>query len=331
MTFRILVLLSLSAGVAFASSSTPTAQTPFPTEKNARLEQLDDTFTVEGRVRIPRRLKIEAYRAITIKGEGEDATLEISGKVNMRAATGGHIVFQNVWVEITPECKEITLGQCLFKGKGGIRPSPDGPSKAKITFEGVESERSASVTLEASHGTLLMDRCWLDGPLVIRGMPRSETSKSALTVSLYGCSGEQPQGRIRGLLGGATIEGIKDGTIRACDFAGRKVHFIDNQKLFFDGNNARADLVEFRYSPGTKISGLKIAKTDFRTEKLVLAAPVAKKAARLTFDKCYFRGLEDLETIRGEMLEDAENSESGIEAVLRDVVTRPHGFGGNAN
>jgi len=304
------------------------AQVPFPIDKNARLEELGDTFTVTGRMRIPRRISIEAMRELTIKGEGTDATLEVSGNVKMRAATGGKIEFSNVWLELTPECKEIHLADCLFKGRRGIRPSPDGPSDTKIFFERVDFERSASMTIEASNGSILMDGCTLDGPLVLRGVSRSETVKSGFTVAVYGSSGRD-RDRVKGLLGGVTIEGIKDGTIRTCDLAGPQALFIDNRKLYFDGNNARAKRVEFRNTTSGGFGGLKIAKSDFRPKKLVLSSPRAEGVSeRLTFDSCFFRGIEDPDTLRKEMLEDSENAESGVMAVLRDVRAQPHGLAG---
>jgi hypothetical protein len=327
LTVQSVAVFSVLALCALPSLAAP--QTPFPVDKNRRLEDTDDTFTVKGRMRIPRRLSIEAMRAITIQGEGDDATLEISGKVKMRAATGGKIVFRDVWVELTPECREISLANCIFKGRGGIRPSPDGPCAAKISLEGLESDRGVSITIEASGGSILMDGCFLDGPLVLRGVPKSEKGKSSLTISVYGSTGEVERRR-RGLFGGITIEGVKDGTIRTCDIAGREALFIDNRKLALDGNNLRSDRVEFRSTVGVKFSGLKITKTDFRADKLVLSAPMqGKKTGRLTFETCYFRGLEDPETIRKEMLRDSKNSESGVVAVLRDIREKPLGLAGN--
>jgi hypothetical protein len=323
---RLLVLFVFASPAALAS-----AQIPFPIDKNQRLEELGDAFKVTGRMRIPRRLSIEAMRALTITGEGDGATLEISGNVKMRAATGGQIEFRNVWVELTPECKEISLANCIFKGRGGVRPSPDGPSDTRIFFEAVEIERSASMTIEASGGSILMDRCYLDGPLVLRGMPRSETVKSGFTVSVYGSSGKV-DGRVRGLLGGITVEGIKDGTIRTCDMAGPQAVFIDDRKLTFDGNNVRTKRAEFRNTVNSGFDGLKITKTDFRAEKLVLSSPVQEdRLERLMFDNCYFRGLEELGTIRNEMLEDAENSKSSALAVMRDIRPQPHGLAGVEN
>ena len=322
----------LHALAALAPTPLAAAQVPFPVDKDLRLEDLGTAFTVTGRVRIPRHVSIEAMRALKIQGSGVDATLEISGAVKMRAATGGEIEFRDVWLELTPECKEIHLANCIFKGRGGIRPSPDGPSDADIFFERLDSERAAALTIEASAGSILMDRCYLDGPLVLRGIARSDSAKSGFTVSLYGSSGKV-DGRVRGLLGGITIEGVQDGTIRTCDLAGPQAVFIDNRKLTFDGNNVRAKRAEFRNTVGGGFAGLKITKTDFRADKLVVSSPrQAEKTERLTFDGCYFGGLEDPATIRKEMLEDAENNaESGALGVLRDIRPQPHGLAGLEN
>jgi hypothetical protein len=317
---RLVALLLLT----FPSS----AQTPFPTDKNARLEELDTVFSVSGRVRVPRRLSLECFRAVKIVGKGDDATLEISGKLTMRAATGGQIEFVDVWVEFTPECKEITLGDVIFKGKGGIRPSKDGPIDMKVGLERLEVENSASVTIEAADGSILMDGCWTRGPLTIRGVSRSATTKSGLSLAIYGSSG-QVENRIKGLLGGLTIEGLKDGTIRTCDIAGPQALFVDNRKLALDGCNLRAKRVEFKNTAPGGFGGLKITKDDFRAQELVLSSPPqAEKQERLTFETCYFRGLEDLDTIRKELLKDALNSESAALAVLKDIRPTPLGLAG---
>ena len=325
MHLRVSIPFALALSVLGSLAS---AQVPFPVDQNQRLEELGDSFVVKGRMRVPRRVSLECMRAIKIKGDGPDATLEISGNVKMRAATGGEIEFRDVWVELTPECKEIHLANCVFRGRGGVRPSPDGPSDTSIFFEKVETERSAAMTIEAIGGSILMDGCNLAGPLVLRGVPRSETVKSGFTVAVYGSSGKE-QDRIKGLLGGVTIEGLKDGTIRTCDLAGPQALFIDNRKLALDGNNIRPKLAEFRNTTSGGFGGLKITKTDFRPEKLVLTSPPqAEKTDRLTFDGCFFRGLEDPDTIRKEMLEDSLNSKSGALAVLKDVRGQPHGLAG---
>jgi len=320
--------LALACSVHVVLAALGAAQSPFPADEDVRLEEVDKAFTVSGRVRVPRTASIEALRAISIRGVGDDATLEISGTLNWRAATGGNIELRDVWLEITPECKEITLANCSFRGKGGIRASKNGPSRAKITLEKVEADVGCAVTIEATAGTLLMDGCFLDGPLVVRGVRRSDTVESNLTFAMYGSSGKE-QNRVRGLLGGLTIEGVKDGTIRGCDVAGPLALFADNRKLFLDGDNLRAKRVEFRNSASGGFGGIKITKTDFRPEKLVLVSPPQEKSTeRLTFDACYFNGLEDLATLRAQMLEDAENSQSAALAVLRDVRAQPHGLAG---
>jgi hypothetical protein len=91
----------------------------------------------------------------------------------------------------------------------------------------------------------------------------------------------------------------------------------------------RAKRVEFKNTASGGFAGIKITKNDFRADKLVvLSPPQAEKQERLTFETCYLRGLEDIATLRKEMLEDAENSESGALAVLRDVRSAPLGLAG---
>ena len=91
-------------------------------------------------------------------------------------------------------------------------------------------------------------------------------------------------------------------------------------------NVSRSSFSSWRGEDRTSFSG---RKSDFRSEKLVLVSPrQAEKQERLTFETCYFRGLEDLDTIRTEMLEDALNSETSALAVLRDIRSTPLGLAG---
>jgi hypothetical protein len=111
--------------------------------------------------------------------------------------------------------------------------------------------------------------------------------------------------------------------------AGPQALFVDNRKLALDGCNLRAKRVEFKNTAPGGFAGLKITKNDFRAAKLVLSAPPqAEKQERLAFETCYFRGLEDLDTIRKELLKDALNSETAALVVLKDIRPTPLGLAG---
>lgn len=303
---------------------------PFPTDKNTRIEDEGAIYTVAGRQRIPRRVSITAMRAITIQGEGEGAVLEVSGDLKLQPATGGRIELKDLWLEITPECRDLELRSCAFTGKGGIRPSPDGPNDTRIFMSNVEFERGTTMTLEASGGDVDMLACFFDGPLVLRGIPRSERAGSTLVVSMLSSKGGQ-NGRPKGVLGGITVEGLKEALIRNCDIAGPEALFVDNGKLTFDGNNARAARVEFKNSSYGKFKGLDVKNCDFRTPALVFTCPtLGKKAERIVIDHSYFGGSEDPDTIKREKLSDQENNpETGALTILKDVCTVPLGLGGD--
>ncbi len=299
------------------------AQTPFPADRTTDLREDGATYTVEGRVKIPRNVSITALRQMTVRGNGTDSVLELSGALKLKAATGGKIKLIDVWLELTPDCKELVLSHVQFFGRGGIRPAPDGPADTKIFMEYTDFLERATLTLEMTGGELDIQSSRMTTTATIRGIPRSEKSNSKLDVMILGCTGRE-----QGLLDGLVIESAKSVLVRNCDIAGSESRFVDNEKLDFDGNNARCRALEFRQTTFGGFKRTKVHNTDFTTPRVLFHAPTdGDKAERLKLDHCYFDGMEDPATIKERLIEDAERDpENGVLIQFSRISPTPLGL-----
>ncbi len=306
------------------------ADKPFPLDKTIEIKELGQTFTVEGRQYVPRNVKITNLRACKIRKKGDEpAVIEVDGPLKLKALTGGRISFEDVWLEIGPECKEVTLSHVEFKGNGGIRPSEKGPGKARIFMEYVYFYGRASMTLSQKQGKVDMQSSHSDAPLTIHGARKSEKSESKLVFQMMGCKGQE-NGRPIGILGGMTCDGVKEILARNNDFGGQTTTFKDCSKVMFDGNNARSNTTEFHQSAYGKFGGTTIKNNDFDSQIVFNTPSKGGKAERVKLDHNWYRGLTQEDDILREMVVDnRRNAEIGVKAVFEKVCPRPLGLGGD--
>ncbi len=85
------------------------AQGPLPVDKSATWKTDGMAFSVEGRVRIDPKVALASQRALTIRGVGEGATVVVAGSLELKAVTGGTNVFENLTIEVAPECRSLYL------------------------------------------------------------------------------------------------------------------------------------------------------------------------------------------------------------------------------
>ena len=96
-------------------------QSPLPVDRDATLKTQDAVYTIEGRVLLESRIDLESQRAIRLRGLGEGATLVVAGSFTAKAALGGANLFENVTIEVAPECRELYLANVTWSSGGGIR------------------------------------------------------------------------------------------------------------------------------------------------------------------------------------------------------------------
>ena len=318
---RPLVLL-LAAAPALAQRGVP-----IPLEKDSTNRDDNVTWIVEGRQRLPSHVALKSLRACTIQGAGAGAVLEVEGELDLRAATGGTIVIDGVWVEPVERCKGLTLLNVRFRGDGGLRTPEEIMVDAELTLSDTNFEGKARLDLGLFGGKLLMMGCASDEPVTVRGLTNDKQKRNGLVLQVDSCSG-----RDRALRGGLVIEGVKEVLVRNCDLGGEASRLVDCGKLEFFGNLVRSRRMEFRYSTTKSFKSAKISAVDFRCGELLLTQPpTGSDPEKVRLVQCWFDDHLEEEAIRQHMLRDAASDpDNGALANLVKIQPAPLGLGGQA-
>jgi len=293
------------------------ADEPLPLRKTVTLR--DGNYTVSGRQVLPRNANLTILRGMRIRGDS-DAVIELEGSIKFKAVTGGKVVLENVWLEITPKCREILLSNVEFRG-GGIRAHASGPADANLFLVAVEFTGSASMTLEMEGGEADLQNMKSAAPMKIIGVPRSERSGSQLDLMMLSC---QP------LSGGLHVQGVRKAVVRNCNFGGPLSSFVDNTSLEFDGNTVHSRELEFRVSRYGGFKRTEIKNSDFHCKRLkLLSPPSGDKKERVTLTFSWFRDLRDEEEIRADMIHDSDDDPKiGALAGFKKILPRAIQLGG---
>lgn len=338
--------IALATLASFAQQAPPPVQEgPLPVEKSFTLKEDGQVWYVSGRQRIKSNVTLESLRACRIVAQGEEAVVEVEGKLDLRAATGGNIAFENVWIEPLPGCKGLVLLNCRFQG-GGVRTAREGACKTDILLHSSYFGERSRLDLDLLGGDFNMLSSSFHEPAALRGATADEKSRNALKLSITNCKGARPRGgggggggrggggppmaAPFGFNGGLRIEGVNKVLVRNCSVAGEESVFADCEELTFDNNLAISKRIEFKSSAPKSMGGLSIATTDFDCDRLVLFQPKSLSAPqKLRLDSCWFDGRLDEQRILAEIVEDASNNpESGVSASFFKIQENPLGFGG---
>ncbi len=312
----------------------PAQEGPQPFPDSTTTVKVDDSqFYVRGRQVLPRNAKVALLRKAKVDGNPgkgkdgatEDAVIEVSGVLEMKAVTGGNVVLRNVWLELTPECKSIYLSDVKFVGGGGIRASEKGPSTADIYIENVEFTGGATLALACSAGTVTISSVNANKPVALIGAARSERADSKANIRVLNCKGSK-----RGMGGGLTITGAKSALVQFTHLGGDLSRFADNGKLSFEGNNVLSDTIEFEYTKPGQFKKAKVSGCDFRSKAVKFLAPLnGAKTERVSVKDCWFTSGTDAEEILARQVEDVtRNKESSAAVSLKKIKASPIGFGG---
>ncbi len=324
----LIALVALALGAAPTRPTPPTVnaweEKPFPL-KTVTLKTDGEHWFVRGRMQIANNQKVVSLRATTITGIGDDATLVVSGELEMRAVTGGLVVLDNVAIELAPDFKSLSLMNCTLKGKGGVISAPNQRHEGQL-YVSAQFEGETRVALRMSGGTAAFSGCKFSAPITVLGIERSKDLPSQLAFGMLGCKGESG-----GVLAGIRIEGIKECNLANDDFGGAECVLADIEKLKLYGNNIRAARFELRQSKPGRFGGTKIEADDFRTKHIALVAPPKNGAPeRLAFNTCWFGGSVDEKAIKSDLFEDAaKDPKVGVTAALEKISPSAFGFGGD--
>ncbi|HVS19838.1 MAG TPA: hypothetical protein VMT18_14630 [Planctomycetota bacterium] len=296
---------------------------PLPVEKTATLRDDLGLYTVEGRQRIRGNVKLKGLRACTIQGVGEGAVLEVEGLLDLRAATGGEVVIEGVWIEPLPGCKGISLRNTRFEGEGGIRTHEGEPVDAEVLLEATHFRDGSRLDLALIGGGVELLSCASSAPVALRGLTGDKQKPNRLRVEIKDCAGKPG-----GLAGGLEVRGVHQVAVRHTNLGGELCLLADNGELEFYGNLGRSQRIEFRQSEPGSFRTTKIGGTDFSCRELLLIQPAGSgdpEKARL--DNCWFDDRVEPADIKEHQLSDFERDPTnGVLAIFARIQERPLGY-----
>jgi hypothetical protein len=262
---------------------------PLPVGKSIELKEDGRRYTVEGRVRIAGDTSIGVLKAAEIEGLGQDAVIELSGALSLKANLGGKVELENVWIELQPDARELALSDVRFRS-GGVRCTERGVRAPKILAVEAWFQAKAGFDLAVYGGEIDLQQCSFSLPLSIKGLAESDKIPNKTDLELIGA---------RGIHLGLTIDGVKNVTVRHCDIAGDLALLSNWGKLTFDGNNVRTPRIEFAQPAYGRFSGATVIKNcDFHCDEITFKCPTdGDKAEKFTLDHNWYRGLTDTKAI----------------------------------
>ncbi len=302
-----------------------TGESPFPITTTT-LKSDGERYFVEGRAVLPHDAKVVSLHATTLSGRGEDATLVVSGDLEMRAVTDGRVIIEDLCIELAPDFEALTLIDCELRGTSSIRSAADGAHEGKVYLGKVRFGGKTELSLRMTGGAATIQGCHFDRPFRIQGVPRPGTQESQVEVKVLGCNGDEV-----GIFGGFSIEGAKECHVAFSDLGGAELLLANCATLELVGNNVRAKRFELRQSRPETFGGTTIQGCDFRAPRIVLSSPRKGDAPeKLVFSECWFGGGTDEDAVRAERVEDgADDPLVGVEAELKQIRADPAGLGGN--
>lgn len=320
--------LPLSLMILWTARAAATQQ-PFPTEKTTTLREEGTSYFVEGRTKIASSVDISSLRATHIVGRGEEAVLEVSGSLELKAVTGGEVILENVWIELAADAKSLYFSRCTFRS-GGIRTGEDAPTSAKVFGENNWFENQARFEVAVTGADIAVHGGGSRRPFVVRGVPVSDKAANKSRLFMLSWNGQE-NGRQKGLNGGLEVDGVADVLIRNCIVRGAQTRLANCPKLEFDGNLVLSSKAEFLQTAYGRFGSTRIANTDFKLDdKLRLVSPAQdKKAERLLLDHCWFGGPTEPAEITGPIVVDQTvDPSTGVLATYKKTSPTPNGLAG---
>lgn len=308
-----LVAVLLALGLA-APAVARSGEEPFPT-RTVTLKEDDLVLRVDGRVEVPRNAKVVSLRKAQILGSS-GGVLEVSGTLQLKCVTGGKVVLKDVWIELTPECKELYLSGCVFEGNGGIRTGEAGPTEARVYVEGSTFEPGTSLAIDTAKGKLTFSGVKARGPFRVRGVAKDEKGANRSELQLLNLRAYE----------GLHVEGVRQAFVTMSLLDGPEAAFADCAKLDLVSNLVRAEVVKLSQATAGSFGKTTIKATDFHTGKVVFAAPAKKPgdAERVAFESCWFLDANDPDEVRRRIVLDvARDPAIAVQATFKKLREEP--------
>ncbi|MFT7676292.1 MAG: hypothetical protein ACI8QC_000262 [Planctomycetota bacterium] len=322
----VLAWFALSS-LGWAARESAPVERPFPL-KTTTLKEEGVTYFIQGRVRLPHNQSVSSLRQMVLIGRGEDAVLEVSGKLEMKAVTGGRNTIRDLVIEVMPDCKDLLVTTTDLHGRSMIRTSTEGPGDCEIFLQGLSMLGSTKLTLEMSGGQVDVQSSRFGKPVHIRGVHPSEKSRAKLKLILLS---NRPSGG--GSDAGLIVEDAWDVLVRNNELGGAHSRIENCRKVDVDGNNVRSRLFELIHDDVKGFKQTKVLSCDFRSANSRFFAPLNPKKPdsleRFNIHGSWFKGLTEPEEIRAECVEDSGRDErNGMLIKFKKISKGPRGLGG---
>ena len=318
---RLLCVLGIWAAVVHADDK------PVPLRASGFIRK--GTFTIEGRQKLRKGIKLSIQHYTRIVGKGDDAVLVVEGTLKVTGVEGGRVIFENVTIELAERFNDVNIDNAKFKGVGGIRTPHEKAVSGKLHIEEVDFDRGCPIDVSFRSGTIDLIASYCVGPVTIKCVdpPRR---KNSVRVSIHSCSRGFHMGGT--LHGGLFIDNADDCTVRLNRMTGDLVVLSNCRKLIFDGNKVLTKTLEFRQDKAGRFSKTKILKCDMYCEKLTAFAPKhATKKDIIRVDKCWFRAHTKRMFLHDNVIEDGRDSpDNGARIVFAKIMEKPLKLAGEA-
>ena len=314
MTYRLLLPLALLCVSAWADDAKP-----LPLRRSVILSS-GGTYFVEGRQTIKWGQELSIQNNTRIEGRGANATLVVSGALQVRGVDGKPVRISNLIIELAEKCERVHFEAVKLSGCE-IRTAKEKRCVAHLHLEEVEAI-ATPINLLLRKGEVTVLNSKISGAFTLKAEAGERKGRSVVKV-LFNTSNIE-----RDVL----VTGLNEFVLRGCSLTGTSMHFVDCAILNFDGNIVKSTSVVFEQTAAGKFKKTKLGKCDFHATKLVFKAPrVGKKKDKIPVDKCWFRGITNKKEILASFISDGSSDEkSGAYVIFRKINKRELKLGGRS-
>ena len=193
---RLLLVVGLWAAVVHADDK------PVPLRASGFISK--GTYTIEGRQKLARGIKLSVHHNTRIVGKGDGAVLEVEGTLKVTGVEGGRVIFENLTIELAERFNDVNIDNAKFKGVGGIRTSSRKAVSGKLHIEEVDFERGCPIDLTFQAGTIDFLNTSFLASVNVKCVKPPQAKRNMVRVSVQSC--QSRSGIARGLF----IDGAND-------------------------------------------------------------------------------------------------------------------------
>jgi hypothetical protein len=305
------VLLALAAA-AFADDAKP-----LPLARTVILPSGGEYY-VEGRQEIVWGQELSVQKGTRISGRGKDATLVVSGALQVRGIDGAIVVIDGLTIEVAEKCERVHLEAVALNGCT-IWTTAHKSCEARVHLEEAILE-GGTMDLRLAKGEVTILNSRTKGAIKLAAVPEEGKTRPAVKAFVNGCNLDRD----------FHADGLSSLVVRACAIHGASVGFKDCETLTFDANIVGAPSIVFEQTQSGGFRNTMLQKSDFHGGTLVFKAPREGKGTdKIPVDKCWFQGRTKKDEILGKDIRDGHTDEtSGAFVVFRKINERELKLGG---